>query len=152
MVKNHFFELENNEMQYNLKLQEKMNKILKNEIDRLKAIMKRNNISLPQKVQEEEGDEVLEEAEPPRRDNSKGRAPQPQSEYDFSKKNRPASRDKPSSRANLGYPSAEKGIRAKSPGLNTQDIRNIRTEIAHAQEVINQVPPHIKDKAKGRAQ
>ena len=47
-------------MQYNLKLQEKMNKILKNEIDRLKGIMKKNGIAPPLKSLEEESDEVIE--------------------------------------------------------------------------------------------
>ena len=44
VVKNHVQELENNEQNFNLKLQEKMNKILSTEAHRLKKIMKNNNI------------------------------------------------------------------------------------------------------------
>lgn len=99
MVKNHFLELENNEMQYNLKLQEKMNKILRNEIDRLKGIMKKNNI-VAQRTDEDDNEEdaAMEEDiqvnKPPmsaragREESS--RQPQQgqpsQQEYDFSKK------------------------------------------------------------------
>ena len=39
VVKNHFLELENNEIQFNLKLQEKMNKILRKEIKRLNFLI-----------------------------------------------------------------------------------------------------------------
>ena len=46
VVKNHVLELENNELNFNLKLQEKMNKILSTECQRLKKMMKNNNISL----------------------------------------------------------------------------------------------------------
>lgn len=56
VVKNHFLELENNEIQFNLKLQEKMNKILKKEIIRLKDIMRKNNIHLKEDSDESEGE------------------------------------------------------------------------------------------------
>lgn len=61
VVKNHFLELENNEYQFNLKLQEKMNKILKKELTRLKDILRKNNIT----IDDESSDEAEEEQHPP---------------------------------------------------------------------------------------
>jgi hypothetical protein len=58
VVKNNFLELENNEMQFNLKLQEKMNKILRKEIKRLKKIIKKHGILQPEDLDEE--DTVIE--------------------------------------------------------------------------------------------
>jgi hypothetical protein len=45
VVKNNFLDLENNEMQFNLKLQEKMNKILRKEIKRLKKLAFKHGVS-----------------------------------------------------------------------------------------------------------
>lgn len=54
VVKNHVLELENNELNFNLKLQEKMNKILSTECQRLKKMMKNNNISLTEDDDDED--------------------------------------------------------------------------------------------------
>lgn len=137
MVKNHFLELENNEMQYNLKLQEKMSKILRNEIERMKGIMKRNDI-IPTNEDEDEGDNIDEEPEEDSRPDYLNIQENPQN-YDMRKKS--SSKDK------LGKKEDKRG---KSPRLNTHELGKIRSEIAHAQEVINSVPSHIKEKAKSK--
>ena len=142
VVKNHFLELENNEMQYNLKLQEKMNKILRKEIDRLKGIMKNNNIK-PANADQEDQDECIEEEN--YSESHRQKSQPSENSYDFSKK-RLGSREK-GSKDKL-HSKAERGIRAKSPGLNTQDLGKIQQEIERVQDVINSVPAHIKDKAK----
>lgn len=129
-------------MQYNLKLQEKMNKILRKEIDRLKGIMKNNNIK-PVNADPEDQDECIEEEN--NLDSHRQRSHPSENSYDFSKK-RQNSRDQ---RSKDKLPSrAERGLRAKSPGLNTQDLGKIQQEIEKAHDVINNLPAHIKDKAK----
>lgn len=144
MVKNHFLELENNEMQYNLRLQEKMNKILRKEIDRLKGIMRKNNIKA-KNVDMDEQDECIEDDV--YEESSRHKLNVAEGPYDF-RKMKENSRDR-SSREKLSA-RAEKGIRAKSPRLNTQDLGKIQQEIDKVHSVINNVPAHIKDKAKSR--
>ena len=60
VVKNHFLELENNEIQFNLKLQEKMNKILKKELKRLKGLMRKNQIPINDGDSDEDEEELTE--------------------------------------------------------------------------------------------
>lgn len=45
VVKNHIYELENNELEYNLRLQEKLNMILVEEIKRLREDCERNELN-----------------------------------------------------------------------------------------------------------
>lgn len=129
-------------MQYNLKLQEKMNKILRKEIDRLKGIMKNNNIK-PANVDLEDQDECVEEENII--ENMRNKSSPTENSYDFAKKRQNSrehrSKDKLQNRA-------DRGVRAKSPGLNTQELGKIQQEIERVHDVINSVPAHIKDKAR----
>lgn len=122
-----------------------MNKILRKEIDRLKGIMKNNNIK-PVNADQEDQDECIEEEN--NLDSYRQKSQPSENSYDFSKKRQNSrdhrSKDKLQSRA-------DRGLRAKSPGLNTQDLGKIQQEIEKVHDVINNVPAHIKDKAKSNS-
>lgn len=130
-------------MQYNLRLQEKMNKILRKEIDRLKGIMKKNNIKA-KNMDADDQDECIEEEN--YMEESRSKQSPTEVPYDF-RKMKEGTRDQSSRDRISNRP--ERGIRAKSPRLNTQDLGKIQQEIERVHNVINNVPAHIKDKAKG---
>jgi kinesin family protein 18/19 len=57
VVKNYILQLENDELEYNLKLQEKLNIILVEEIKRLRSVCSSNGVMLSEKEEEEEEDD-----------------------------------------------------------------------------------------------
>lgn len=127
-----------------------MSKILKNEIERLKSVMRSNNIQVLRDADDEIDVEESNAKDSSRaHQNSKERQKSAQ-DYDFNKK-RISSQER-IQKSNPADRKLEnsKQLRGNSPKLNTQDIGKIRGEIEKAQEVLNNAPNHIKDKAKSK--
>ncbi len=76
VVKNYILQLENDELEYNLKLQEKLNIILVDEIKRLRTVCSSNGFILSEKEEEEDEEDFRFEAEDKPRNNISSVSPQ----------------------------------------------------------------------------
>lgn len=83
VVKNYILQLESDELEYNLKLQEKLNLILAEEIRRLRAVCATNGLALSERGEEDfrpepeaGGEDFRPEPEPARRENLSSVSPQ----------------------------------------------------------------------------
>lgn len=77
VVKNYILQLENDELEYNLKLQEKLNIILVEEIKRLRSVCSKNGLMLSEKTEEDnEEDDFVAEMDTKNRNNMFSVSPQ----------------------------------------------------------------------------
>jgi len=116
-------DLENNELNFNLKLQEKMNKILSTEVQRLKRMMKNNHISLTEEEDEDDGSNKDFEYES---DNLYGNNDKKVKGYNMSKHDRIEEvEDSHGSYYTENHNIDHSGVNSTS---NTKDLKNSRTE------------------------
>jgi hypothetical protein len=76
VVKNYILQLENDELEYNLKLQEKLNIILVDEIRRLRTVCANNGVLISERQIEEEEDEFIFEVQNQFKENISSVSPQ----------------------------------------------------------------------------